>query len=244
MKAHRNVMRLLEEARQEQRLAFSRRPAEQAALRRRAAAGELSHVYSGKPSLYAAASYWSELTPPQRTMHIARSLAKEHNGWVFGGLVAAVAYGFEHQWRLHDGTVSIAVTDHGTHHSGRQLKRVYVPKAKTVAVAHTETGLTLLPPAYTLIDCAASFEFRHALPFFDSAFAKGVTADDVFAACSRMRVDQAALSRLLRHVKGIPPTEDMRRHRHMRKWKVGIPTDRVRSDGGTTWRKERKETIR
>ncbi|WP_236034570.1 hypothetical protein [Bifidobacterium saguinibicoloris] len=188
------------DAQREGRCAYSHDAAEQAALRRRARSGDFVRVYPGIPSLYAETAYWSGLKPPARTMHIARSLAQVHRTWVFGGLVAAVSYGFEHQWCLHDGSVTVATSDHGTHRpNSRHLKRVYVPKSSMVQVEHEKSGLLLLPRAMTLLDCAASYEFRFALPFFDSAFDKGITTEDVLDASGRMHTDQATTLRLLRH---------------------------------------------
>lgn len=200
MRTHRTVTKLMADAQRESRCAYSNDAAEQAALRRRARTGDFIRTYAGIPSLYAETTHWNSLSPPQRTMHIARSLALVHDTWVFGGLVAAVAYEFEHQWCLHDGSVTIATSNHGTHRPNRHLRRIYVPDAPHMGIMHEETGLLLLPPAPALLDCATSYEFRFALPFFDSAFAKGITAEDVFAANERMHVNQSSLLRLLRHV--------------------------------------------
>lgn len=200
MRTHRTVTKLMADAQRAGRCAYSRNTAEQAALRRRAKAGDFTCVYPGIPSLYAETVYWNGLNPPERTMHIARTLAQAHRTWVFGGLVAAVAYGFEHQWCLHDGSVTIATSNHGTHRPDRHLKRVYVPKTAAARIEHEETGLFLLPPAMTLLDCAGSHEFRFSLPFFDSAFAKGITAEDVLDAIGRMHADPRSALRLLRHV--------------------------------------------
>lgn len=200
MRMHRTVTKLMADAQHEERCAYSRDAAEQAALRRRAKTGELTRTYPGIPSLYAETAYWNGLKPPERTMHIARALARVHDTWVFGGLVAAVSYGFEHQWCLHDGSVTIATSDHGTHRPDRHLKRVYVPKTALTHVEHEETGLLLLPPAMTLLDCADAYEFRFALPFFDSAFARGITAEDVLDAIGNIHADPRSALRLLRHV--------------------------------------------
>lgn len=100
MKTHKAVASLISAAQNELRCVYSRNEAEQTALRRRAQSGELLKVYDGIPSLYANTAYWDGLTPPERTLHMARALAQEHPQWVFGGLVAVSAYGFEHQWHL------------------------------------------------------------------------------------------------------------------------------------------------
>lgn len=90
MKTHKAVASLISAAQNELRCVYSRNEAEQTALRCRAQSGELLKVYDGIPSLYANTAYWDGLTPPERTLHIARALAQEHPQWVFGGLVAEV----------------------------------------------------------------------------------------------------------------------------------------------------------
>ncbi|PWG62265.1 hypothetical protein DF196_12430 [Bifidobacterium callitrichidarum] len=200
MKTHKAVASLLQQARSEQRCAYSRVPAEQLAMQRRAKTGELIHVYRGVPSLYAPSGYWNDLTPPERTLHIAKALGLAHPQWVFGGLAAASAYGFEHQWCLHDDSVSIMTANHGSRQQHHQLKRVYMPDAQSTAFKDPSTGLLLASPAHTVIECARAYGFRFALPIFDSAFAKGLTVEQVTTACGRMRADVLPILKLLRHV--------------------------------------------
>lgn len=199
MKTHKTVTQLIHTAQSQQRCAYSTVPADQLALQRRAKAGELTNTYKGSPSLYADTTYWLSLTPPERTMHIAKALGDAHPHWIFGGLTAATAYGFEHQWCLHQGSISIMTTSHGTQQRHSQLKRVYMPNAPSLAVREPTTGLLVIPPANTLIECARTYDFRFALPLFDSALAKGVSANDITQACSTMCVDYAPVFRLLRH---------------------------------------------
>lgn len=197
MKTHKAIARLLDTAKSEKRCAYSTTPSEQLALQRRAKVGELVHTYCGSPSLYAEKPYWEALTPPERTLHIAKALAQAHPNWVFGGLVAASAYGFEHQWCLHDGSVSIMTQNHGSEQRHAQLKRVYMANASSLAMRESSSGLLLIPPAHVLIECAHTYDFRFALPFFDSAFAQGTTADQVIAACGKQRTDYRPVFQLL-----------------------------------------------
>ncbi|QSY58897.1 hypothetical protein BLI708_10815 [Bifidobacterium imperatoris] len=155
------------------------------------------NTYRGSPSLYAEQQYWNALTPPDQTLHIAKALAIAHPNWVFGGLVAASAYGFEHQWCLHDGSVSIMTQNHGSEQRHPRLKRVYMPQASSLAMRDSVTGLLLAPPAHTLIECARTYDFRFALPFFDSAFAQGISSEQVLTACSTLRTDCTPIFRLL-----------------------------------------------
>ncbi|MBT1175721.1 hypothetical protein JS530_09465 [Bifidobacterium sp. LC6] len=157
------------------------------------------NTYRGSPSLYAEQRYWNTLTPPDQTLHIAKALAVAHPKWIFGGLVAASAYGFEHQWCLHDGSVSVMTQNHGSEQRHSQLRRVYMPQASSLAVHDSTSGLLLMPPAHTLIECARTYDFRFALPFFDSAFAKGVSTEQILTACSTLRTDCTPVFRLLQH---------------------------------------------
>ena len=164
------------------------------ALRRRVAAGELVHPY---PALYARASYWQQLNPSDRTLHMARALSILHKDWVFAGMVAAAAHGFEHQWSLHDGTMTVVTHHRGSYQRSARLRHVYVPKT---AQGHVNMGgIPVTGEARTLVDCGLSLEFRFALPIFDSALAKGVTVDSVLRVCGTLNVDCRNVFRLLHY---------------------------------------------
>ena len=197
MKTHKAVASLISSAQSNNRCAYSRNKSEQSALRRRAQIGELVNIYAGSPSFYAESEYWNNLTPPERTLHIARSLSDAYPQWIFGGLVAASAYGFEQQWCLHDGSITIASTGHGTRQRHQQLQQVYMADVKSIASYHQATGLHLISPARTLVEAAIEFDFRFALPIFDSALAKGITKKEIAADCVHWRIDYAQVFRLL-----------------------------------------------
>lgn len=199
MKIHKAVASLISSARDDRRCAYSTTRSEQSALRRRAQAGELVQTYIGIPSLYADSEYWDNLTPPERTLHIARSLAQAHPQWVFGGLVAASAYGLEHQWCLHDGSVSIVNANRGSRQRHRQLRQMYMADVNSIASRNHDTGLLLISPVRTLIQCAMEYDFRFALPLFDSALAHGITIDEIAADCAKLRIDCSRVLRLLRY---------------------------------------------
>lgn len=199
MRTHKAVASLISAAQDELRCAYSRNEAEQAALRRRTQSGELLNVYDGVPSLYASAAYWDGLTPPERTLHMARALAKEHPQWVFSGLVAISAYGFEHQWHLHDGSITIVTSNHGSRQRHKRLRHTYMPDMGNSTIRHQAAGLPLISPVRTLVEAAIDFDFRFALPIFDSALAKGIAKEDIAADCVRWRIDYAKVLRLLRY---------------------------------------------
>mgnify|MGYP000181743861 FL=1 len=199
MKTHKAVASLISAAQNELRCVYSRNEAEQTALRRRAQSGELLKVYDGIPSLYANTAYWDGLTPPERTLHIARALAQEHPQWVFGGLVAVSAYGFEHQWHLHDDCITIVTSDHGSRQCHQRLRHVYMPDMNNPKTHYEASGLSLISPARTLVEAAIDLDFRFALPIFDSALAKGITKEEIAADCVQWRIDYARVFRLLRY---------------------------------------------
>ena len=199
MKTHKAVASLISAAQNELRCVYSRNEAEQTALRRRAQSGELLKVYDGIPSLYANTAYWDGLMPPERTLHIARALAQEHPQWVFGGLVAVSAYGFEHQWHLHDDCITIVTSDHGSRQCHQRLRHVYMPDMNNPKTHYEASGLSLISPARTLVEAAIDLDFRFALPIFDSALAKGITKEEIAADCVQWRIDYARVFRLLRY---------------------------------------------
>lgn len=199
MKTHKAVTSLISAAQNELRCVYSRNEAEQTALRRRAQSGELLKVYDGIPSLYANTAYWDGLTPPERTLHMARALAQEHPQWVFGGLVAVSAYGFEHQWHLHDDCITIVTSDHGSRQCHQRLRHVYMPDMNNPKTHYEASGLSLISPARTLVEAAIDLDFRFALPIFDSALAKGITKEEIAADCVQWRIDYARVFRLLRY---------------------------------------------
>lgn len=199
MKTHKAVASLISAAQNELRCVYSRNEAEQTALRRRAQSGELLKVYDGIPSLYANTAYWDGLTPPERTLHMARALAQEHPQWVFGGLVAVSAYGFEHQWHLHDDCITIVTSDHGSRQCHQRLRHVYMPDMNNPKTHHEASGLSLISPARTLVEAAIDLDFRFALPIFDSALAKGITKEEIAADCVQWRINYARVFRLLRY---------------------------------------------
>ena len=193
MKAHHAIAVLLDRAEQEHRCAFARTRAQYSALLRRAMAGELVRPFT---ALFCRAEHWSALTPPERTLYIARALAMRHPAWVFTDVVAAAVHGFEHPWMVHDGTVSVAVTGRGGYRCGDGLRHRYVP-ARLLRVEQVGTMRVTARPD-TLVDCAMSLDFRCALPMFDSALSCGVAPDDILMACDMRGRGLAEVHRLLR----------------------------------------------
>ncbi|NEG88644.1 hypothetical protein [Bifidobacterium aerophilum] len=182
MRRHAQVERMLADAERTRRCAFGGNKALRSAFERRAAAGVLARVF---PNMYVDPQYWAALDPPDRTLHIVRTLHERHPQWVFAGLVAATVHGFEHQWSLHDGGVSIVSSDENTASSLARVRRLYAPGCPAEIV----DGLPVTGKPRTVVDCCMLFDFRFALPIMDSALRQGVTKRDIIATCGRLRAD-------------------------------------------------------
>ncbi|MBW3090602.1 hypothetical protein [Bifidobacterium miconisargentati] len=171
MREHKAVTALLRQAESERRCAYGNNGAQRRALKRRESIGELVAPY---PAVYAAAQYWNALNPPQQTLHVIRALALKHPSWVFAGLSAACAYGLEHAYQLHDGTISIASTLVNRNTDCSKLRRIYMNDIRP----WTAYGIRVTSPERTLIDCGNQFEFPYALALFDSALRRNYTTTE------------------------------------------------------------------
>ena len=197
MKNHKQVNRLIDEAVKERRCAFSSVGSENAALRRRAVNGELLRPAR---SLYVPVDYWNNLSPPERSMHMARAMAKQHRKWVFVGAVAAYAHGFEHSWKLHDGTVSIANAYQNSFSRVAKIRRVYVPEERMFV--KVVDGVPVLGEVPTVLSCSAQYDFPFGLQIADSALRQGIGYSDLKTGCSGMRVGYTQVARVLRYADG------------------------------------------
>lgn len=173
MKAYPQIDRLLDQAESTQRCAHSSKPLMQKGLYRRYLAGDLVKPY---PGLFARSAYWNRLDAAEQSLHAARTLKDLHGNWIFAGITAAAAHGFEHQWLLHHQGLTITLPTRGSYRSHDKLNVIYSPFPKDNAVI--VNGIPVTNPARTLLDCGHMLEFRFALPIFDSA-AEGVGNDRV-----------------------------------------------------------------
>lgn len=190
MKHHQKVDALIAEAQDAHRCLYATTAALRSALGRRADAHELQRV---APNLYAAPDYWKALNPPEQSLHIARALTLKHPKWVFAGLTAASVHGLEHQWLLHDGTVTILSNIKGAAPVSPLVNRIYAPSLASQSVG----DLPVTDVARTVVDCGRMLEFRYALPIVNSALKLGVTLGEVLAACNSMHLDCAQMFPLL-----------------------------------------------
>ncbi|MBT1173542.1 hypothetical protein JS528_09365 [Bifidobacterium sp. MA2] len=200
MRQHKVVNDLIREAESQRRCLYGADDASRRALHRRLGVGELVAPY---PNVYARAEYWRGLNACQQSLHVARALHLMHLKWVFAGLTAIDAYGFDHTWRMHAGELMVA-DDRGRGdrtplaQGAYTLRRVFVPAIRPVMVA----GIPVTGAARSLVDCASEASFLQALPMFDSAIRRGVDMDEVRAVCRGMRADCTAVERALRYANG------------------------------------------
>ncbi|MBW3093310.1 hypothetical protein KIH79_10345 [Bifidobacterium sp. 82T10] len=211
MKRHKTVETLLAAAERERRCAYGTAKSVCSALGRRAKIGELQRVSA---NAYVKPDYWAALNPPERSLHIARTLGARHPDWVFAGIVAAAAHGFEHQWLLHGGPIDIVSSNKGdppsrnagsaagmdaasgmnagagmnadTDADARHGTRIRRIYAPRCAL-ESAAGITVTGKARTVVDCCMMLEFRYALPIVDSALAQGVPRRDILAVCGSLR---------------------------------------------------------
>lgn len=192
MKHHKEVDALIAQAEAEHRCAYGITKAHRSALARRVQALELKRV---SPNMYAKQEYWDSLKPDERTRHIARTLHLKHPHWVFAGITAAAIHGLEHQWHLHDGSISIITTSQGPNASSTQVKRI----SASHCIPEYVGELPVTSKARTVVDCGLTTEFRFALPIINSALRKGVTVTNILNICGAMRHDCAPIFRLLHY---------------------------------------------
>ncbi|WP_241222793.1 hypothetical protein [Bifidobacterium samirii] len=148
--------------------------------------------------MYVSTEYWHKLTPPARSLHIARTLQRQHPTWIFTGITAATIRSFDHPWLLHDGSIGILSHDQSNQPTGKSLNRIrrfYTAQPEYDIV----DGLRTASAARTLVDCALTCEFRFSLAMFDSALRQGVAPEEVERECARLHRDCAPVFRLLRY---------------------------------------------
>lgn len=195
MKAYPQIDRLLDQAESAQRCAHSSKPLMQKGLYRRYLAGDLVKQY---PGLFARSAYWNRLDAAEQSLHAAHTFKDLHGNWIFAGITAAAAHGFEHQWLLHHQGLTITLPTRGSYRSHDKLNVIYSPFPKDNAVI--VNGIPVTNPARTLLDCGHMLEFRFALPIFDSAAAEGVGNDRVLQECVRTTRGCTTIFRLMQHV--------------------------------------------
>ncbi|WP_130079731.1 hypothetical protein [Bifidobacterium animalis] len=173
------------------RFTSPRNGAEARVMRRATENGELIRV---RPRIYARATYHDALTPPQRMRHQVLAAAALHPQWVFARESALSLYPqIEQPYELFAQN-QLAILSKSRAHDGN-LQRL--PWHDDHLVTAGNIVLTDLPR--TLFDCGIMFDFRLALPLFDSYAAHGGDLDEIRAICAQSACDTRRIQRLLEY---------------------------------------------
>ena len=204
MKQHREVNAAIARALDAERCIVGTDDALRRALKRRSQSGEMVSPY---PNVYCPTERWLTLTSCERSLHIARALAKLHPSWSFAGLTAADAHGFDHSWQLHaNHRIWLANPTCRTWPvkprppapaDTRQWSLFHVPAHD--AMKTTASALPVTGRERTLIDCGLRLGFHEALPIFDAAARQGVDVSRTLTFGARMHADMAPIANLARY---------------------------------------------
>ncbi|MDB1224032.1 CTP synthase [Bifidobacterium bifidum] len=128
MRQHKHLDDLMNRAEMDGRCCSASSPAERQAMLRRTRCGDVVRPFR---SVYARREYWDGLNPIEQASHVIREMARRHPERVFAGLSAAVIYGFEHSWTLHDEPYVYIATDGFTksRRSYHRLRRISVRRS-------------------------------------------------------------------------------------------------------------------
>lgn len=130
-------------------------------------------------------------------MHAARTLSRLHPNWVFAGITAAAAHGFNHPRFLHRQGLTITLPNHGSYRPHDKLNIIYSPYPRENAVL--ANGIHVTNPPRTLLDCGRTLEFIYSLPIFDDAAADGIEEKQILQECARTTLDCSRIFKLLRY---------------------------------------------
>lgn len=194
MKAYPQIDTLLDQAENARRCAHSSDPLIQKGLYRRYRAGDLARPY---PGLFTRAEYWHQLNEPEQSLHMARALRDLHPNWVFSGITAAAAHGFDHPRILHRQGLTITLPSHGSYRPHEKLNIIYSPCPREKAVI--ANGIAVTNPSRTLLDCGRTIDFVHSLPIFDDAASNGIEEKQILQECARTTLDCSRIFKLLRY---------------------------------------------
>lgn len=194
MKAYPQIDTLLNQAENARRCAHSSDPLIQKGLYRRYRAGDLARPY---PGLFTRAEYWHQLNEPEQSLHMARALRDLHPNWVFSGITAAAAHGFDHPRILHRQGLTITLPSHGSYRPHEKLNIIYSPYPREKAVI--ANGIAVTNPSRTLLDCGRTIDFVHSLPIFDDAASNGIEEKQILQECARTTLDCSRIFKLLRY---------------------------------------------
>lgn len=171
---------------------------EEKSLSVRLDAGELVRPM---PGMYARASYWASLNRREKMLHVVHTLSIQHPTWVFSHSAAALAHGLEVPyalyWPIH------YVTGRS---GGGKAQRLMCHHRAERCESEMVNGIRVTPVDQTVVDCARTYAFRHALAQADSALRLGLTTKPGLIA----RLDQCQNRRNVRRAQGLLVAADPR----------------------------------
>lgn len=140
------------------------------ALKRRSAK-KRPQILEPAPGVFARASLWQALDPCERSRHLIRALAAQHEGWVFCAQSAALMLGFPVSYHT-VAQVHVARPRGGRTRSSGIVVRHEVGDDEPVLAG----GVKVTSFYRTVFDCLATLEFSEALQVADHALrAKGIS---------------------------------------------------------------------
>lgn len=162
---------------------------EKRALETRTSSGELTKPM---PGMYVRTAYWDSLDRAEKMVHVVRTAALSHSGWIVSYASAALLYGADvpHAllWPIH----------YTTPYSGGGRSAKYFKHHRGSADRVSVDGIYVTSAARTVVDCAREYPFAYALAIADSFRHKGLVDDAALeselAAASGMRGIKAARS--------------------------------------------------
>ncbi|MEE1296665.1 MAG: hypothetical protein UHD09_07505, partial [Bifidobacterium sp.] len=191
MRQNPRVTKLLHEGREGKRLAYATVAKDAEAMRYRKDKGELIEPM---PNGFIEAARWKELNPVEQLSMMIRTVHAKHPDRVFAATSAALIRGWWVPWEAVDGHVHCASKRHGVSRGDAIVWHHYDP-----ALAVRVKRCLVTDSVRTLIDCALTVPFVHALAIYDSAAREGINLAEVTSACATMRIDPAPVLRLVRH---------------------------------------------
>lgn len=144
---------------------------------------EEDELVSPRPGLYARAHYWEGLSAPERELHLLRTLATRHPGWVFCGPSAALAHGLDVPPYCLSRPHVVELTR--SHNGGNGLVAHCRVRGDVFEEAQ---GMAVTSLERTLLDCLRAMDLRDGLAVADSALRQDLVTKDGFAGyCHEIR---------------------------------------------------------
>ena len=135
-------------------------------LQRRVCDGEVVRI---APRIYARKSYYTELDPNARAIHMLRALSRRSPDMVFSHTSAALAYGLQVPWRLASPIHCVVPREsHSRSTSG------IIRHAHRSIDAIMFDGIRVTTPECTVADCLRTLDLPEGLAIADSVIATGL----------------------------------------------------------------------